>query len=352
MKHTFIICAFFLIAPPSWGQDYEKKVKENKETELQIASLQTEWRADSAAIARQRQDNEKLKGHILTLRQEKETMSANVSEEALDLLRQRVQALQQEADSISSVLKQCLADSIETAHKIATGTNELANSRNNLKEELAQEEAARNKTLLEKAYADNKKLISCRYSEIDMMRLEQIKADLPKYADMKDYASYKARMLATYQYKCLYEHGMKAINAPYNYKYVYELRESTTKVYNTKQRKGKVENMTSEQYAEIDSLDIRLSRYQDGIIQLQHIVTNVNKDAAIAAMRKSHTPDPSAIERHLSPAHNKGLRAIKEKYFSMVPYLAKLFNLYEEQLKSAPYSKTKIEKEILNYRTK
>lgn len=352
MRHTIIICTFFAIALPSWGQSYEKKVKENKETEQQIASLQTEWKADSAAIARQRQDNEKLKGHVQTLRKEKEALSANVSEEALDKQRQRVQALRQEADSISGVLKQCLADSIETAQKIATGTNDLASSRDNLKDELAQEEAAHNRTLLEKAYADNKKLISCRYSEIDMKQMEQIKADLPKYAGMKGYASYKARVTATWQYKSLYEHGMKAINTPYNYKYVYELRESTTKVYNTKQKRGKVENMTSEQYTEIDSLDIRLSRYQDGIIQLQHIVAAVNNDATVAAMRKSRTPDPSVIARHLSPALNKGLRAVKEKYFSMVPYLAKLFNLYEEQLKSDPCSKTTIEKEILSYKTK
>ncbi len=117
--------------------------------------------------------------------------------------------------------------------------------------------------------------------------------------------------------------------------------------------------LSDEQKDDLFDLDRRTSRYTDGIIELQKIVININKDRDVKRIRseKDKTSDAAsackeAMKKYLVPSKTNKLQYVIDRYFSMIPYLGELFAKYKHELSENPLVETEIEKEILNYVTK
>ena len=95
----------------------------------------------------------------------------------------------------------------------------------------------------------------------------------------------------------------------------------------------------------MDSIDISLSRYKDGVCALNGIINRVNQDKVVAAYRDSNDSSKkrecrdainNAIESYVFTVNGSkyNLQEIKERYFAHIPYLNQAFEQYLKQLKT------------------
>ena len=111
--------------------------------------------------------------------------------------------------------------------------------------------------------------------------------------------------------------------------------------------------LSLEQYNELDTMDIRLSRYNNGVLRLQEIVKNVNNDSEIKGLRHSANPDDKdlckeKIERYINPVCESDAHVIYIRYFEMIPYLQKLLNDYWEELQRNPFTTPTETEKLIN----
>lgn len=193
-----------------------------------------------------------------------------------------------------------------------------------------------------KRYEDNQEILAHKYSEIPSEKLDTLLATELEFKDMNNYGEYHKGLLAA----DLYGRCTKALNSPYNSGKIRGLRDELAP-YLKKGNTGY--GLSNEQFVELDSLDIKLSRYMMGVSELQAIVDNVNNDGEVikyrAEGRKSESID--RISSIVKPTDEYAISVYK-RYFSVIPYLKKMLESYWQELQAKPFdTPTPSEKQIM-----
>lgn len=144
----------------------------------------------------------------------------------------------------------------------------------------------------------------------------------------------------------IYNEGVKLLKSPFDNTAISKLRYKTyALVYYYNQRSAK-NNLSEEQFKEMDDLDISLSRYQNGTIELGKIIDAVNANAEVKKLREEKNRDECIKKIESIVLCNDGNKATYERYFNRLPYLQKMINDYLEEIRKDPFTTTKTEEEI------
>lgn len=217
-----------------------------------------------------------------------------------------------------------------------------------------------------KVYADMRKsqeLQDCRdylkqsLTALDTSRLARMKASAADYSGIDGYTAYTASLSLTDKAKRLYDDGTTAINRPYDPGAITALRGRMREMAaHDPSRKSKDTKLTKEQFGQLDTLDISLSRYAGGVRLLQGIVQQVNSDTTVTAFRNGKTGDPqeakTAAYKYIDPNINSDEEKAMQRYLDFIPYLKRLFKAYEQQFSRDVKTPGKAEEEIKSYKVK
>ena len=199
-------------------------------------------------------------------------------------------------------------------------------------------------------FEENNNLLHCKYSTISDVDIETMMATITDYADFVGYDEYVKRVKATYKNKNLYNRAISALNTRYDSVTIDNLRTELWQLFDVKKddiNAGRFA-LNSQQFAELDSLDIKLSRYAGGIRELQSIVQRVNSDQIILNGRISRNKNVCIDQMRLIVTRQTDNEAVFSRYFDMIPYLDKLLQDYWKELKRNPLARPTTTEKIIN----
>lgn len=339
-----LVFALCLLAIPARGQQaLDKTVQNNVELEREIGLL----RKDSVNI-------KKEITNILTLietdaktsvelENKYESLVVATSQDSILKLRNIVALLETQRDSLQTSVAAIKKKVDEKNEKLRTTDSELQNM--NVFSDIQ----------VQQTYKDNLLYLNKKYSQMANVELENISNDQNKYQSFEGFSDYQKRIAAALKNKKLYDVAFNCINTGHGYKDVYKYRIDINVLLELKQdfpKKG-LYKLTAEQFGELDSLDVKLSRLNNGIKALKAIVSRVNTDEYIKNIRstKNTTAKTECIERmkkYVVPQEGSEEARIYERYFKTIPYLDKLLRMYWNELKRNPFSVGETEKAIKN----
>lgn len=154
------------------------------------------------------------------------------------------------------------------------------------------------------------------------------------------------------QYWKLYEEGVKALQSNYNPQNIKRIRDQLKPLIANKNNTP----LNAEQFTELDNLDICLSRFKNGVKELQNLMDCINNDATVKQLRQEGndtncTACIEAIRKYILPEAGSEGERIQQRYFDRVPYLKDKLRDYWSELQADPYIvPTKTEKEIRKYK--
>lgn len=178
-------------------------------------------------------------------------------------------------------------------------------------------------------------MLGRKLSNISGYELEELEATVDIFAEMgmPGMDIYKSRIRSVSDDVQLYEQTYKILHSPFDneefYRVIGRLR-SRLGVKTDDLRSG-VFKFTDEQFNEMDSIDICMSRYPNGIGQLRALIDRVNNDPAVMDCRERHDAAGcrEAICRIIK-ADDEETTKVRERYCGHVPYLGYLLQEYED----------------------
>lgn len=193
-------------------------------------------------------------------------------------------------------------------------------------------------------YKQNIQYLTQRYSLIDSKKLEELQNTLDNYKSFNGFEDYKKRVNAAVKNKEMYERGVNALNSEFNNTNIVNIRKKIIPLLDLKKdniAQG-VYRLSKAQFPEMDSLDIRLSRFADGLRELKSIIYKINHDKNIQADRsqkntKNKKDCVDKIRHYIILGENKDLELVYSKYFNLIPFLDKLVRRYWKELKANPF---------------
>ena len=186
-----------------------------------------------------------------------------------------------------------------------------------------------------KLYQDINAYLGTVYSKMDQTVLQDYKKEL---SDDPDNMQLMARLSKTIENKGVYDRGVGYVNRgggdPNTIK---DVRYKMDSMYRSTEYK-----LTEGQKAELEDLNILLSRVNNGTKALQGIVNAINADEKIKEIRESKGTESAAeyeskIDSYINP--NKGNEVFKkqyQRYFDKIPFLKNLLREYYHELKKKP----------------
>lgn len=343
-------CIFFLLFCSNsfnvWGQNkLDDVVISNIKVEKEIASLKSQLDIYNDSIKKIKAEITNSEALLKKTIYKKDSLEHHKSKEFLATLNREVISL----DSINNAL---LLQIKNTKRDLATKHKELANNQSAMSEMGAFSAVQR-----EHKFEENLQYTKSRFSQIDVGKLQRFLEQSNEYSDMNKYDEYVKRLRFTIANMNIYNDGEKAINTPFNEDVIVSVRERIiipTQIKNDNINKG-IFKLTSNQFSELDSLDIKLSRYKGGMKVLKKIIIDINSDKQITSMRldtnnrSNRTQLLNLIKPYIIPEAGTDRKEKFERYFKMVPYLEKLLKQYWYEIKSNPFIvSTKTESIILN----
>lgn len=186
------------------------------------------------------------------------------------------------------------------------------------------------------------------FSQMDAEKLQNLLEQSEKYSGLKSlYDEYVKRLRYAKAMLDIYRFGNEVIDSPYDGINITYARDSITtpSMVTEDNLSDGIFKLTQEQYNELDSLDIKLSRFMNGMIKLQEIIADVNKK-----IENNKDEDLNKlIESYREPKEGTEYYKIYNRYFNMVPYLKKLLDRYLNEKQKDPFAPpSDTENEILN----
>ena len=209
-------------------------------------------------------------------------------------------------------------------------------------------------------YKQKIQYLTQRYSLIDSKKLEELQNTLDNYKSFNGFEDYKKRLNAAIKNKELYEQGVNALNSEFNNTNIINIRKKIIPLLELKKddiAQG-VYRLSKAQFPEIDSLDISLSRFADGLRELKSIIYKINHDKDIQAYRSQKNAQNKKdcvdkIRHYIILGENKDLELVYSRYFNLIPFLDKLVRRYWKELKANPFeAPTQTEQLIENMNVK
>lgn len=307
-------------------EDYNEQCKRNLQIEKEIQALV----ADTIAL---HQTIEKFDAEQLHLKAQIDSIAKLCNELKSDVDNKRIAVVQHKVDSLSDVVK-----------KLQERKQELTSL--NRKKESSLSELNRNisgmgafsEIIDEQMYTQYQETLLRPFSEITIKELDEIDSKLKSFSKQPDYSEFYARLISCKKSKALYDAAESLLNSQYDADKIEKTRDKLYELLDIKKddlAKGIIK-LSDKQYSEIDTLDIKLSRYGDGIAVLQEIIKTVNgsnirdqyqgqKVECMEALRSIVISDvPDDVEK-------------RQRYFDMIPSLKNLYRNYWKELQANPF---------------
>ena len=336
-----------LLALPIYAQnnkEVEKAKNRNETLKQQIKALVDENTSLQNRIEENKKQLQQKQNYLQDLKAQNE--ATNISPEQINALQNKVDSLERDNnilktqfDSLKKV-KEKKADELYGLHLQVSEMGVYSDIET------------------KQRYEQNQTLFSKRYSELNPLQVNNVVRSLEDFKNMVGYAEYKKKVKFMERNRNLYEECIGALNSKYNDITVQQLRDQLLPLRENKENKEQgIFKLNTEQFNEMDSLDIKLSRFKGGLRELQTIIEKVNKDPEIARLRsegKNRQQCVEAMRKYLETEPAKPRKEWKnqnvvERYFNMVSYLSKAYQTYKRELSDNPFNTTNIEKEILSY---
>lgn len=177
---------------------------------------------------------------------------------------------------------------------------------------------------MQELLAQNNDYLNLRFSKMSMERLKAMKDSLHEFGEQKGFAQYKEHLAFAMKYKPVYDMAWVCVSDGEKLDSIGWLRNNFFKKILSLPLKDK---MSKEQFQEMDSMDIKLSRIYSGINKLKEIVKTVN-----SYRNKSDWDKDKTIY------YRKRLEEDTEyqKFVEVIPFLKDLWNEYWEELEEDP----------------
>ena len=189
-----------------------------------------------------------------------------------------------------------------------------------------------------------------KLSTITGEQLDEMAGKLDYYAGSPGFDEYKSRLADARGKLRLYERAVSALNFPYDPARVERLCDELDPVLSLIEDlpdEGKFV-LTDEQYDELNTLYIALSRYRGGVVALHELIAKVNNDDEVLRCRADRDK-AGCIEviGALVNARDEATTYVRERYFEMIPYLGKLLQDYWDAVQEDPLTTSRAE-ELIN----
>ena len=343
--YIFIVLFFCSLVLPVRGQKaLDETIQKNVSLEKDLELL----RKDSAKVKNSIKDmllqieKDSLKNKELSMRYN--SLLSLTSQDSIIVLNQYVDSLENRHKSLQESI-------LSIKNNISKKNNELRNADSELQNMTVYSEIQKQQT-----YQNNKLYLNQRYSQMSSKKLAEMSNNIDEFNSFEDFSDYQKRIAATLNNKELYDNAWECVSAGNDYQNVDNLRSGINTLLEIKKddiNEG-VYKLTKEQFTEMDSLDIRLSRFNSGIKELKKIVEEINKDEDVARIRLERKSSSKRdcldlIKWYIIPEEGSERDKIYQRYFKMIPYLEKLLKDYWNELKKNPFdTPTKSEKIIAN----
>ncbi len=330
MFFTYFLLIVLLAIPDSLyaqQEDWKEIVKKNIELKEEISKMV----ADTVSLTRFQNYYKSLLSEIdarvLSVEKQIEEIRSLTDSKYISKLTQTV-------DSLEVIMKGL--DSIRRDLRVELSNRKKTQSE--LKKELSNLDVY-SRIKMDGVYEKYRIVLSKRYSDITNLEINQISHSIDSFSYRPDFVEYKKRVNATVQNWSLYLASNNALNNTYNAEEIANLRSELSKVLlveNDNVTTGEFK-LSEEQYSELDSLDIKLSRYRNGVNELKSIVAKVNNDEGITMHRISGNKEACiAIMSSIVLPNNEDTKRIYERYFNLIPYLKQMIEEYWKELQGNP----------------
>lgn len=317
--HLLFLLLLSSFAIPAKGQESEKTTQK-MQTEIEALgayadSLQVqlmEWTTKVSASAKQR-----------------EVLTRSVTMMDVGMLRKTVDSLEQKhlsmEDSIQAFDVQIrkAKDTIQALEGEMEGMKVYSDRLN--KEQKQQQ--------MQELLAQNNDYLNLPFSKMSMERLKAMKDSLHEFGEQKGFAQYKEHLAFATKYKPAYDMAWGCVADGEKLDSIGWLRSIFFEKLLSSPLKDK---MTREQFQEMDSMDIKLSRFFGGINKLKEIVKTVNGYR-----------NQSDWDKAIDYREKVEKSAEYQRYFEVIPFLKELLKKYWEELEKDPLkTRTKAEEKI------
>ena len=314
-----LFCSFAISVK---GQDdLTRKIEENVRLERSIKELVKDSAQLSQNIAQLLSD---ISRDSLVLNKQKgELFELQAAVDKIEKLKKEIESLKQISQDIDKSIDSLGVD-INKVNKDLMMAEDANKTRGEYRKIELKEQERKQKEYLD---IKIKEYIPLAYSQMNLDTLRALKQSLPEYSDQ--YESQISKLQATIANKTIYDEGVKCINeGGVSYDGIVVIRKQLIALLNNKDK------LTPLHYTEIDTLDIKLSRMNNGIKALQGIVDAVNADSTIQACRKSKGTASSHdyTARIEALTTKKSGSEVFERYFEKIPYLKNLLDAYRKEL--------------------
>lgn len=306
--HLLFLLLLSSFAIPAKGQESEK-TNQKMQTEIEALgayadSLQVqlmEWTTKVSASAKQL-----------------EVLTRSVTMMDVGMLRKTVDSLEQKhlsmEDSIQAFDVQIrkAKDTIQALEGKLEGMKVYSDTLNK----------AQKQRQMQELLAQNNEYLNLPFSKMSMERLKAMKDSLHEFGEQKGFAQYKEHLAFATKYKPAYDMAWGCVADGEKLDSIGWLRSIFFEKLLSSPLKDKV---TREQFQEMDSMDIKLSRFFGGINKLKEIVKTVNS--------YRNQSDWDKIIEYRDEVERS---ADYQRYFEEIPFLKKLLEEYWEELKEDP----------------
>lgn len=327
---SFILALVFIPSGVASGQDdalrkvLEERARLNREIALKNKDIE-------ALYLTQAKHNSNIAG----LEEKLQSLDSLIAERKALADPMHLESMTQLADSLDAVLQMRWEEVRELQLELERRKQFLADLHKDVRDM-----DAYSRIQTDGIYEENLAILSMRYSALTDEQLSAISQDIEMFSYRSDFLEYKKRVDAVTANFSLYKAAKQALSNPYDQEVVTSLREriSTLLAIESDSVPMGRFRLSEEQFAEIDSLDICLSRYRNGVVQLKSIVENVNTDAAVKRFRAEGNSEEciKAMAAIVLPEGNEVVQYVYERYFELIPYLGKMVQAYWEELKESP----------------
>lgn len=316
--HLFFLLLLFSFAIPARGQEPEK-LNQKLQTEIEelraeADSLQTqlmEWSTKVSASAKQLE----VLTRSITMR------DVRMQLETVDSLEQKRLLMEDSIQALDAQIRKA-EENVQVLQGELEGEG--------MKEYSARLNKEQKQRQMQEVLAQNNDYLNLQFSKMSMERLKAMKDSLHEFGEQKGFAQYKEHLAFAMKYKPVYDMAWGCVADGEKLDSIGWLRSIFFEKLLSSPLKDK---MTREQFQEMDSMDIKLSRFFGGINKLKEIVKTVN------SYRNQSDWDKYRTEVEGSADY--------QRYFEVIPFLKKLLKEYWEELKEDPLkTQTKAEEQI------
>lgn len=317
--HLLFLLLLFSFAIPARGQESEKT---NQKLQTEIEAL----RADADSLQVQLMEwTTKVSASAKQL----EVLTRSVTMMDVRMLRETVESLEQKRLSMEDSV-QALDAQIRKAEGNVQALEGKLEEMKVYSDTLNKEQKQRQ---MQELLAQNNDYLNLRFSKMSMERLKAMKDSLHEFGEQKGFAQYKEHLAFATKYKPAYDMAWGCVADGEKLDSIGWLRSIFFEKLLSSPFKDK---MTREQFQEMDSMDIKLSRFFGGINKLKEIVKTVN------SYRNQSDWDKIKAYR------DKVKRSAEcQRYFEVIPFLKELLEEYWKELEEDPLkTRTKTEEII------